>query len=171
MRFYEVAAIQGEIRNLSVEEFADLRPNPALIIEPYPSPPNFLRDTTTRVKVQVPAPPPLLHPRAQVVWFIPKAPGRWPDVKLGRDITCDIVCPNPSVSKKHATLSNVDGTWMVEDHGSTNGTEVSFERLVRSEPHILPEGEPLVLAQVVVIRAYYSPKALHSMLKAAAMNV
>lgn len=170
MRFYDVATIQGEIRDLSEEEFAELRPNPSLIIEPYPSPPSFLRDTTTRVKVQVPAPPPLLHPRAQVCWMMPIAPGRWPDVKLGRDPLCDAVFPNPSVSKKHATLSWVDGTLMIEDHGSTNGTEVSCERLVRSTPHVVPEGEPLVLAQVIVIRAYFTPRSLHAMLKAAAIG-
>src|SRR4051812_24979832 len=105
MRFYDVAAIQGEIGQLSAEEFAELRPNPALVIEPFPSPPSFLRDTTTRVKVQVPAPPPHLDPRAQVCWIVPKAPGRWPELKLERDPLCDIVLPNPSVSKRHATLS------------------------------------------------------------------
>src|SRR4051812_13090929 len=122
MRFYEVSAIRDEIRSLCEEEFAELRPNPALVVEPFPSPPSFLRDTTTRVKVQVPAPPPLLHPKAQVCWIVPKAPGRWPDVKLGRDGACDVVCANASVSKRHCTLSCFEGTWTVEDHGSTNGT-------------------------------------------------
>jgi hypothetical protein len=170
MRFYELAAIQGEIRSLSEEEFADLRPNPSLLIEPFPSPPSLLRDTTTRMKVQVPAPPPMLHPKAQIVRLLPVAPGRWPDVKLGRETTCDIVFPNPSVSKRHATLACYDGIWSVEDHASTNGTEIGFERLVRSEPRVLPEGEPLVLAQVVVIRAFYTPRALQTMLRAAAVS-
>ncbi len=165
MRFYEIGAIQREIRSLSDEEFGELRPNPALIIEPVAAMPSTLRDTTTKVKVQLPAPPPMLHPLARVAWLIPIKPGVWADVKLGRDASCDITCPNPSVSKKHATLSNVEGTWMVEDHGSTNGTEISMERIVRSTPRVLPEGEPLVLAQVVVIRAFYSARALHAMLK------
>jgi pSer/pThr/pTyr-binding forkhead associated (FHA) protein len=171
MRFYEISAIQGEIRDLSEEEFGELRPNPALIVEPMPNPPSMLRDTTTKVKVQLPAPPPLLHRNARVAWILQtRKPGTWPDVKLGRDASCDLVCPNPSVSKKHATLSNVQGTWMVEDHGSTNGTEIAFERLVRSTPTILPEGEPLVLAQVVVIRAYFSASALYAMLKRATIG-
>jgi hypothetical protein len=171
MRFYEIAAIQGEIRDLSEEEFGELRPHPALIVEPSPTPPSVLRDTTTKVKVHLPAPPPMLHAKAQVVWLMPKAPGVWTDVKLGRDATCDIVCPNPSVSKRHATLSRIDGIWTVEDHGSTNGTEISCERIVRSEPRILPEGEPLVLAQVVVIRAYFTPRTLHAMLRNATISV
>ena len=169
VRFYEVAAIRDEIRNLSEEEFSELRPNPALVIEPFPEPGSVLRDTTTRVKVQIPSPPPMLHPKAQLVWIVPDAPGKWPAIKLGRFSTCDIICPNPSVSKVHATLANYDGIWTVEDHGSTNGTEISCERIVRSEPRILPEGEPLVLAQVVVIRAYFSPRSLHAMLKTAAI--
>lgn len=170
MRFYEVAAIQAEIRNLSGEEFAELRPNPALVIEPFPAPPQKLRDTTTEVKVSVPAPPTHLHPKAQIVWIVPKAPGRFPEIKLGRDAACDIVLPHPSVSKKHATLACHEGTWAVEDHGSTNGTEILGVRLLRSTPTALPEGEPLVLAQVVVIRGYYTPRALHGMLKYATIG-
>jgi pSer/pThr/pTyr-binding forkhead associated (FHA) protein len=89
---------------------------------------------------------------------------------MGRAATCDINFPNASVSKVHATLACYDTTWTVEDHGSTNGTEISCERIVRSTPTILPEGEPLVLAQVVVIRAYFSARSLYTMLKAAAIG-
>jgi hypothetical protein len=167
MRFYEVVNIQREIGSLSPEEFAELRPNPALVIEPFPEPGNLLRDTTTRVKMQIPAPVPHLHPKAQIVWILPLAPGRWPDVRLGRDHECDVVFPNPSVSKRHATLAMLNDVWTVEDHGSLNGTEILGERMVRSLPLRLPEGVPLVLAQVVVIRAYFSPVALHAMLRAA----
>ncbi|HZV02069.1 MAG TPA: FHA domain-containing protein [Planctomycetota bacterium] len=170
MRFYEVLNIQREIGKLSAEEFAELRPNPAIVIEPYPKPDTLLRDTTTRVKMQIPAPPPLLHKKAQIVWILPLAPGRWPDVKLGRDSQCDIVFPNPSVSKRHATLSFLDGMWTVEDHGSLNGTEIMGERILRSMPRPLPEAEPLALAQVVVLRAYYAPASLHAMLRAATIG-
>jgi hypothetical protein len=167
MRVYEIASIREEIGRLSEDEFVELRPNPALVIEPFPVSPFKLRDTTTEVKVFTAVPSPVLHPQAQLVWIVPRSPGRWPDMKLGRDPACDIVLPNPSVSKRHATLSCIDGTWAIEDHGSTNGTEISGVRLVRSEPKALPAGEPLVLAQVVVVRAYYSPRSLHAMLRTA----
>jgi hypothetical protein len=53
-------------------------------------------------------------------------PGRW---MIGRDDGCDVIVDDPGVSRRHARVTNADGTLWVEDVGSTNGTWVDGERL------------------------------------------
>jgi hypothetical protein len=52
--------------------------------------------------------------------------GRW---TIGRDDGCDVIVDDPGVSRRHARVTNADGTLWVEDVGSTNGTWVDGERL------------------------------------------
>ncbi|HET7813844.1 MAG TPA: FhaA domain-containing protein [Candidatus Baltobacteraceae bacterium] len=49
--------------------------------------------------------------------------------RVGRSPQCDIVLPDPSVSRSHALLDVRDGTLFVQDAGSTNGTFVNGERV------------------------------------------
>ncbi len=49
---------------------------------------------------------------------------------IGRDPDCQIVIPNPTVSKHHARLYAQAGDWFVEDTGSTNGTLLNDEPLL-----------------------------------------
>ena len=51
-----------------------------------------------------------------------------PGATIGR-ADCDIVLPDPDVSRKHATIRQIDGGLAVEDLGSTNGTYVDGERV------------------------------------------
>jgi hypothetical protein len=44
---------------------------------------------------------------------------------LGRGADCDIAFENDSVSRVHARLVFRDGTWVIQDLGSTNGTIVN----------------------------------------------
>jgi transcriptional regulator with PAS, ATPase and Fis domain len=45
------------------------------------------------------------------------------DTVVGRDASCDIVIPDDSVSRRHALLrAETDGTWILIDLGSANGT-------------------------------------------------
>ena len=50
---------------------------------------------------------------------------------IGRDPGCDIVLPDPFVSRKHAKIfySEEQGTWFIEDLGSKNGTYVNGEKI------------------------------------------
>ncbi|CAM5710732.1 hypothetical protein SHIRM173S_12935 [Streptomyces hirsutus] len=49
---------------------------------------------------------------------------------LGRDPQGDVVVDNARVSSHHATISSFNGrSWVVEDHGSTNGTFAQGERI------------------------------------------
>jgi hypothetical protein len=41
---------------------------------------------------------------------------------LGRDLGSTVVLDDPYASARHAVLTHRDGTWYVEDLGSTNGT-------------------------------------------------
>jgi hypothetical protein len=44
---------------------------------------------------------------------------------VGRHPRCDVVLADPSVSRKHAQITFRDGTWMIQDLASTNGTLVN----------------------------------------------
>ncbi|MFJ9562037.1 FHA domain-containing protein [Streptomyces fuscichromogenes] len=52
---------------------------------------------------------------------------------LGRDPQGDIVFDDARVSWRHATISFDGRSWVIEDHGSTNGTFVQTGRVQRSE--------------------------------------
>nr|WP_155073149.1 FHA domain-containing protein [Streptomyces taklimakanensis] len=52
---------------------------------------------------------------------------------LGRDPQGDLVVEDARVSWRHATLSRDGGVWVLEDHGSTNGTYARGQRVRRLE--------------------------------------
>lgn len=43
---------------------------------------------------------------------------------IGRSEECDLVIPDPSVSRRHAEVAFVDGVWRIRDLGSRNGTRI-----------------------------------------------
>ena len=49
--------------------------------------------------------------------------------EIGRAAECRLVIEDSEVSRHHARLSQVDGKWMIQDLGSTNGTAVNGEEL------------------------------------------
>jgi pSer/pThr/pTyr-binding forkhead associated (FHA) protein/outer membrane protein assembly factor BamB len=61
-------------------------------------------------------------------------------LSIGRDTYNQISIEHTSVSAKHARLSSVDGQWLLEDLGSTNGTFINGEkissRIIRSKDDI-----------------------------------
>ncbi|MGQ4417614.1 FHA domain-containing protein, partial [Streptomyces sp. SAS_269] len=52
---------------------------------------------------------------------------------LGRDPQGDIVFDDARVSWRHATVSFDGRSWVIEDHGSTNGTFVRGQRIHQME--------------------------------------
>ena len=52
---------------------------------------------------------------------------------IGRDPQCDIVLPDPGVSKRHAELRVENGELWLKDLGSSNGTYVNGVRIQRQE--------------------------------------
>jgi hypothetical protein len=55
------------------------------------------------------------------------------ELLVGRHHACDVVLSNLSVSRKHARLVFRDGSWVLQDLGSTNGTVVNGVNVGRCE--------------------------------------
>jgi hypothetical protein len=64
------------------------------------------------------------------------------ELLVGRNTACDVVLPDQSVSRLHARLVFRDGSWIVQDLASTNGTLVNGRRVGRCE---LRPGDVLLL--------------------------
>ena len=52
---------------------------------------------------------------------------------LGRDPQGDVVLDDARVSWRHATIRRGGRGWVIEDHGSTNGTYVQGQRVQQTE--------------------------------------
>ena len=70
------------------------------------------------------------------------------DITIGRSSSCTVVIADTNVSRVHAQLRLVDGTWTIEDRGSTNGTRVNKETL--TSPVSLLGGEEIAFGALVV---------------------
>ena len=65
---------------------------------------------------------------------------------IGRQTTCDIVIADHNVSRVHAEIRLVHGTWHIDDRGSTNGTCVNGTVIV--EPTKLVSGDVIAFGAV-----------------------
>ena len=65
---------------------------------------------------------------------------------IGRQTTCDIVIADHNVSRVHAEIRVVQGTWEIDDRGSTNGTRVNGTMIV--EPTPLASGDVIAFGAV-----------------------
>ena len=63
------------------------------------------------------------------------------DVTIGRAPDSTVVVEDDYASSRHTRVFVVDGVWMVEDLGSTNGTWIDRTRITRATA--LPVGVPL----------------------------
>jgi hypothetical protein len=70
-----------------------------------------------------------------------------PQTTIGRNKTCDLFLNYPTVSKNHAKISFLDNAYVLEDMGSSNGTQVN-NRSVKSA--ILKHGDVIRLGEVVI---------------------
>jgi hypothetical protein len=69
-------------------------------------------------------------------------------VTLGRADDSTLVLTDDYASTRHARLVPGDGTWMVEDLGSTNGTYLGNAKVVRPTP--VPVGQPIRIGKTVL---------------------
>ena len=67
---------------------------------------------------------------------------------IGRSEACDICLNDHSVSRRHARIDLIDGTYSVRDLDSTNGTRVN-DQPVGSDPRPLRDGDYLQIGNFV----------------------
>lgn len=70
------------------------------------------------------------------------------ETTIGRGAGCGVSIDDAHISKLHARVSPRDGQWVVEDLGSTNGTVLDGELLVR--PTVIRPGGRITIGEVVL---------------------
>jgi predicted component of type VI protein secretion system len=68
---------------------------------------------------------------------------------IGRDLSNDVVINDPEISRRHSRLLFTNGTYLLEDLGSTNGTSVNGQRLV--SPTALRHGDLITLGERITL--------------------
>lgn len=71
-------------------------------------------------------------------------------VVIGRAGAADVRLPHRTVSERHASLEQSGNHYVLTDHGSTNGTRVSGERLVAHRGRKLRDGDTIELGIYVL---------------------
>ncbi len=69
-------------------------------------------------------------------------------VSVGRAKGCDIVLPEPTVSRRHATLLLYEDGWAITDNNSAHGTFLNGVRV--TAPQLLFDGDTLTLADATL---------------------
>ncbi|MBM4115602.1 MAG: FHA domain-containing protein, partial [Phycisphaerae bacterium] len=69
---------------------------------------------------------------------------------LGRGSDCSLVIDHPAVSRRHARIEAVAGTWTVRDLSSRHGTKVDGASLSPNEPIQLRAGSRIDLGPVAL---------------------
>ncbi len=72
-----------------------------------------------------------------------------PELRIGRDPSCEICLNNETVSNQHARLSYRNKQWWIEDLLSTNGTFLNDERV--ETPTILINEDEIRVGKVLLI--------------------
>ncbi|MBU6422786.1 MAG: FHA domain-containing protein [Chloroflexota bacterium] len=67
---------------------------------------------------------------------------------IGRDSGNDVVINDDAASARHALIQLADGSWWIEDQGSTNGTLLNGSRLARRER--IRDGDVLDVGRVAL---------------------
>lgn len=75
--------------------------------------------------------------------------GRWDaDNGIFPDVDLDAYDPDSKVSRKHARIIRRNGSYFIEDLGSTNGTFVNRgRRLLPGTPQVLNEGDEIIVGK------------------------
>jgi pSer/pThr/pTyr-binding forkhead associated (FHA) protein len=67
---------------------------------------------------------------------------------IGRDASCDISLSDTYASQQHAKISERNGSWMIEDLGSTNGTYLNQRKV--TVPTALAPGDSIRIGKTVL---------------------
>lgn len=63
------------------------------------------------------------------------------DSRIGRAMSSEICLPDPSVSRRHASLLIRQGIWYLVDHSSTSGTFLNQQQLAAATPSEIRDGD------------------------------
>jgi pSer/pThr/pTyr-binding forkhead associated (FHA) protein len=69
-------------------------------------------------------------------------------ITIGRADDSTLVLTDDYASAKHARLVPQDGQWLVEDLGSTNGTYLDRDKVIR--PTLVPPGVPIRIGRTAI---------------------
>lgn len=64
---------------------------------------------------------------------------------IGREVRCDVMLNNDSVSRRHAEVVRMAEGWLIRDLGSRNGTYVNGQRV---EEYVLQEGDLITIGDI-----------------------
>lgn len=64
---------------------------------------------------------------------------------IGREVRCDVMLNNDSVSRRHAEVVRLAEGWLIRDLGSRNGTYVNGQRI---QEYVLQEGDLLTIGDI-----------------------
>lgn len=81
--------------------------------------------------------------------------------RIGRSQDCDLVISEDGVSRRHALLTPIGGTYVLEDTQSANGTFVSGQRVER---HVLRDGDTLQFGPSAAFRYTLTDAAQEALL-------
>jgi hypothetical protein len=97
-------------------------------------------------------PTPSIHHGMTWGWLIPKNdikssgyPLNRERISLGRDVKCDILLNDESVSRIHVELIRVDDGYLIRDQNSRNGLFVNNQRV---KEHLLQEGDAISIGDL-----------------------
>jgi len=139
--YLPLAEYAANVRTVSREEFARLRPGPVLVVGGATLIGNprddFMTLSTPALHLD-----PLHDPNAFVVPVVKRSDTFPGIVWVGRDRPCDVWLPVQSVSKLHAQFVVKPGGGMeLMDAGSKNGTFLNGKKLVDKKPAAPVEGD------------------------------
>jgi len=71
---------------------------------------------------------------------------------IGRADECDICISDPTISGQHCTLSKQeDGTFVIQDDGSTNGTKINSNQVEPGQAYPLKNGDILQIGGIEIL--------------------
>ena len=105
------------------EEMPQPEPQPEPVAQPEPEPVAASADKTVMLNDAIQA----NNPIAVLYSFQTQQHYRLRDDRtiVGRETSCDVVIPDPSVSRRHAEILHNETGWLIRDTGSTNGLIVN----------------------------------------------
>ncbi len=120
MKTYLISWLKKPHAGHRLEEFERVRPGPWLVWEAGPwRPPSARRETLQA------GPNTALLASGESLAIELAAKDRGDEVRLGRDVDCDLVIDDATLSRVHLVLRrDAKGAWSAQDAGSRNGTKV-----------------------------------------------